>query len=253
MRFTGIDSARFNSTLQPSTDERFGKLGTRLRLIHVGRVDWIKRYDVLFAALEQVERRSPGRIGLVVIGSGSAACEQLVRTQANKANVLWIPQVANELIGPYYRACQVSVIASGNETSPLVVMEAMACGLAVVGPNAGGTGEMIRDRVTGLTFSDGDCFSLAEKLTELASNPVLVAQLSSNALCEAESFSVTEGARATVRRIERLVSDHRRTGARRRSRWQDLQGHFFFLFFALARLVGVIGVFVLHAFKKAQH
>lgn len=253
MRFTGIDSARFNSTLQPATDERLGKLGTRLRLIHVGRVDWIKRFDVLFAALEQAERRLPGRIGLVVIGSGSAACEQLVRFQSNKANVLWIPQVPNELIGPYYRACQVSVIASGNETSPLVVMEAMACGLAVVGPNAGGTGELIRDRVTGLTFPDGDSVSLAEKLTELASNSALVAQLSSNALSEAGSFSVTEGARVTVTRIERLLADHRRSGARKRSGWlHHLQGHFFFLFFAVARLIGVIGVFVLQALKKAH-
>ncbi len=54
-----------------------------------------------------------------------------------------------------------------------VVLEAMASGLVVVGTVTGGTGEILKDGETGLTFEAGDAGGLARQLGRLSRDPAL--------------------------------------------------------------------------------
>jgi len=53
------------------------------------------------------------------------------------------------------------------------VLEAMASGLAVIGTTTGGTGEVLVEGETGLTFRPGDAADLARQITRLAGDPAL--------------------------------------------------------------------------------
>jgi glycosyltransferase involved in cell wall biosynthesis len=59
-----------------------------------------------------------------------------------------------------------------------VVLEAMASGMAVLGTLTGGTGEILEDGVTGLTFPVGDSMALAEQIMRLSNDPQLWLTLS---------------------------------------------------------------------------
>ncbi len=82
------------------------------------------------------------------------------------------------------------VLASDAETFGLVLIEAMRAGTAVIGTNAGGVPEIIRDGETGLLFEPGDADGLARALARLANAPALCARLAAAGRVEAdERFS----------------------------------------------------------------
>ncbi len=68
---------------------------------------------------------------------------------------------------PYYQAMDIFVLPSLTETSSLVTMEAMACGLPVVVTPVGSIREYVKDGENGLVFARGDVRGLAEQLRVL--------------------------------------------------------------------------------------
>lgn len=69
--------------------------------------------------------------------------------------------------------CDVMVLATENETFGLVLIEAMMCGMCVVGSDSGGPLEIIDDGINGLLFKTFDADDLASKLKVLQENSEL--------------------------------------------------------------------------------
>jgi glycosyltransferase involved in cell wall biosynthesis len=59
----------------------------------------------------------------------------------------------------------------------MVIVEAMACGKAVIASNGGGASEIVQDHVNALTHEPGDDRALAARIHELATSPSLRARL----------------------------------------------------------------------------
>ena len=66
-----------------------------------------------------------------------------------------------------YGCFDVVVLTTYAETFGLVLVEAMKCGVAVIGTNAGGVPEIIEHGKTGLLYEPGDAAGLAECLSRL--------------------------------------------------------------------------------------
>jgi glycosyltransferase involved in cell wall biosynthesis len=82
----------------------------------------------------------------------------------------------------------VFVFPSRFEATPGVVLEAMACGMAVVASNVGGTVDVIHDGHDGLLRSPASPRSFAEALAALLADPVRAAELGRNAKATARRF-----------------------------------------------------------------
>lgn len=79
-----------------------------------------------------------------------------------------------KVMGPWYRAMDVVVNASVKpEGFGRTLLEAMACGKAVVGPNAGGIPEFVTHNENGLLYKMGDSRALAKAILRLLHDPVL--------------------------------------------------------------------------------
>jgi glycosyltransferase involved in cell wall biosynthesis len=67
------------------------------------------------------------------------------------------------------------VVHASTESEPfgLVIVEAMACGRAVIACDAGGAAELFENDVTALGHTPGDAAQLAERITQLAGDPDL--------------------------------------------------------------------------------
>lgn len=92
-----------------------------------------------------------------------------------------------EDLGRQMQAADLFVLPSLWEGLPLVLLEAMAAGCAVVGTDIAGIGEVLRDEVTGRVVPAGAAAPLAQALRELGADPARRAALAAAARSLVES------------------------------------------------------------------
>ncbi|MCH8801835.1 MAG: glycosyltransferase [Chloroflexi bacterium] len=73
----------------------------------------------------------------------------------------------------YYSAADFFVLPSLAEAFPLVLLEAMSCGLPVIATKADGTLAIVRDGYNGLVVEPGDVAGLASRLREMTADNTL--------------------------------------------------------------------------------
>jgi len=114
------------------------------------------------------------RLHLVLVGSGSPVFEQLQAQVASlglsgRVHLMGMRRdVPNLLAG-----CDLFALATEQEASGTVYVEAQASGLAVVGTDVGGVCEMFADGETGLLVPPHDEPALTEALRRLIDDPTL--------------------------------------------------------------------------------
>jgi glycosyltransferase involved in cell wall biosynthesis len=110
---------------------------------------------------------------LVIVGSGP----ELAKLETNRDRLglaedcVFIP--STPAVADYLRAFDIFVSSSRSEAFSNTILEAMACGRAVVGSRVGGTPELVGEDERGLLFRSGDEEDLAAKLTALIENEAL--------------------------------------------------------------------------------
>lgn len=108
---------------------------------------------------------------------------------AIKANieVVFTGYLDKEELRYLYSCSHVLVLPSYFEAFPMVLIEAMASGLPVIGSKAGGIVDVVEDGVNGFLFEKGSAVDLAEKLYLLLSDEGLRKKFSINARFAAET------------------------------------------------------------------
>jgi glycosyltransferase involved in cell wall biosynthesis len=82
-----------------------------------------------------------------------------------------IGTVPNAQIRRYYVAADLAILPSLKEATSITGLEAMACGLPLLGTNIGGIPDLIDDEGTGLLVDPGDPRALAAALCRLIADP----------------------------------------------------------------------------------
>lgn len=145
---------------------------TVFRVAYAGRFVPEKGLDTLMRA---IARLGPG-VELWLIGDGPqrAALQSLAQDLEIGERVRWVPPVSPEQM-PKLLA-QVNVVVLPSRTTPVwkeqfgrILVEAMACGVPVIGSDSGAIPEVVGD--AGLIFAEGDDEALAECLQYLAKSP----------------------------------------------------------------------------------
>ncbi len=173
-----------------------------VRLLSIGRLDWVKGYDRLLDAVAQAVRAGAD-LELHVAGDGPL--EIVLRQRAADlglgSRVQWLGgtfDVRDALAGAHLYAT-----ATRTETFGIALLEAMAAGLPVVAPAVGGLTDLVENGSSGwLATGDDDAAlvrSLAEALAALAADPGRRASLGAAAAARARTiFSPATMARATA-------------------------------------------------------
>jgi glycosyltransferase involved in cell wall biosynthesis len=151
--------------------------GDELRLIYVGRFVEKKGLHVLFRALARL-RGTGRRVRLSLFGDGplEALLRSLGRVYGLEDVLAWEGVVPREEIARRMREHDVLVMPSivtrdgDRDGVPNVVVEAMACGLPVVGSDAGSLPEVVNSE-TGWSFPAGNEVALAAAVEQLLAAP----------------------------------------------------------------------------------
>jgi glycosyltransferase involved in cell wall biosynthesis len=124
-----------------------------LRIAYLGRLDPIKGPDLLIRALRLLPE-VPVELhlcGVVQGAAGAAYLQQLKALAIGDARIAFLPAVSSDRIVSLLRDYHLLAVPSrGLETGPLVVLEAFAAGIPVMGSNLGGIAELVEHDVNGL-------------------------------------------------------------------------------------------------------
>ncbi|MGQ0434746.1 MAG: glycosyltransferase family 4 protein [Microthrixaceae bacterium] len=168
----------------------------------IGRVDPNKGVAVLVEALARVAAPLPAPhlavIGREHVGSSEGAGALRVEATARLGDrVRFLPP--RDDIPDVLRSIDVLVNASRHEPFGRTVLEAQACGVPVIGTDAGGIPEFVEDGCTGLLVPPFDETALSAALRRLLGDPALRARLSEAGADQARRrFSVEAQAAAAA-------------------------------------------------------
>ncbi|QNE34160.1 glycogen synthase [Leifsonia shinshuensis] len=222
--YNGIDLERWTPLHDADTARALGIDPDRPAIIFVGRITRQKGLPYLLRAA----RLLPPEVQVILCAGAPDTPEILAEVtglveglQAERDGVVWIDRLLpNDELRAALTASTVFVCPSIYEPLGIVNLEAMACGLPVVGTATGGIPEVIVDGVTGRlvpiqqlqdgtgTPTDPETFvrDLAAALTEVASDPERAARMGAAGRARAEAeFSWTAIAEQT-RAIYRSVT-----------------------------------------------
>ena len=164
-----------------------------------------KRLDRLLEAFACVRPSFPGT-RLLIVGSGATlpALQALRKKLALEDACVFAP--ANKDVADWMRAMDIFVLSSDTESFPNALLEAMACGCAVIGSRVGGVPELIEDGRSGLLFDTGDPSSLVDALTKLIQDARLRRKLGASAAVRACScFSLTRSVHCVQQVYEKVL------------------------------------------------
>jgi len=154
-----------------------------------------KGLDTLLKAFAQVKNLNPA-LELLLVGSGAMlpSLQSLARSLGIAERCRFEPATGD--VTPWLRAIDIFVLPSLSEALSNALMEAMACGCAVVASRVGGNPELALDGQTGLLFEKADAAGLAARLQLLIEDEALRRQLASaGARMIREEFSLDSAAR----------------------------------------------------------
>lgn len=164
---------------------------TEKRVIAVGRLDYQKGFDRLIKAWKMVQRS--GRFNdwkLDIFGQGE--WKDMLNRMINDYGIAGTASINSptKQIGDEYAKSSMLVMSSNYEGFPMVMIEAMACGLPVVSFDFKcGPKDIIDDGKNGIIVHDGDIEGLANAMMKLMDNLTLRRTMSENAKKVVDTYS----------------------------------------------------------------
>jgi D-inositol-3-phosphate glycosyltransferase len=209
----GVDLETFRPGDQALARARLGLPAHAPVLLFVGRIQPLKAPDILLRLAADLLERDPERyrdLTVVVVGgpSGTGLAEphhltDLARQLGVSERTRFVKPVGQNELAEWYRAADIALMPSYNESFGLVAVEAQACGTPVVAAKVGGLVTAVRDGESGLLVPGHDPADYATACARLLDYPGLLNRMRTGARKHAAEF----GWGATADRIVGVYSD----------------------------------------------
>ena len=177
------------------------------RVIAVGRLDYQKSFDRLIQVWEKVHQQMPDwRLDIFGQGEWQEILQGMIDKRGLQETVKLNGPTKN--IGQEYSESSMIVMSSHYEGFPMVMIEAMACGLPAVSFDFKcGPKDIIKEGENGLVVPDGDIDGLAKAMMTLMRDDELRRKMGENAKRVVETFSEAKVMDKWVRLYEETIAD----------------------------------------------
>jgi glycosyltransferase involved in cell wall biosynthesis len=149
-----------------------------VRVIMVGRLDAIKRHDLLLRALARLVDVPRWRASIVGDGPERGRLEELARSLGLDARVDFLGQ--RDDVPALLAGADIFALVSDSEGMSLSLVEALASGLPVIATTVGNNSELVKDGWNGVLLAPGDGAALEKALRALVTDDELRAALGAN-------------------------------------------------------------------------
>ncbi len=202
---SGVDTQVFQARPAAMARAELG-LDDGFWLAIVGGLHARKGHAVLLDALSRLDPARRAGVGLLIAGTGpeEARLRERARALGLAPMVRWLGEVAD--VGAVLSAADLVLQPSLAEGLGVAVLEAMACGRAVVASAVGGLSETIRDGREGLLVPPGDAGALAQALVVCIDGPERRIEFGAAGRARALEFSTARMAARTLSVYERALA-----------------------------------------------
>ena len=139
-------------------------------ITHVSNFREVKRVKDVVRVFARVRRAMPATLLMVGDGPERDDAERETRELAVAPDVRFLGKI--DTVAPLLQQSDLFVLPTQAESFGLAALEAMACGVPVVGSRAGGLPEVVEDGVTGILEPPGSVEAMGRRAIELLRDPV---------------------------------------------------------------------------------
>ena len=162
----GIDISKFKASTERSFDNMDVAIGSARSL------ERIYGLDVLLKAFKIVLEEIPGaKLRLAGDGPKYRNLSELARRLGIAKNVEFLGHIAQDDMPPFLRSIDMFIIPSREEAFGVAALEAMACGIPVIGSAVGGIIEVLRGGQCGVLVKPDNPDELSAAIIKLACDP----------------------------------------------------------------------------------
>jgi glycosyltransferase involved in cell wall biosynthesis len=158
------------------------------RVLYAGGIAPGKRVLDLVEAVARVPEASLRLAGGAPDPAYAAAVAGRIRSRGLEDRAALLGQLDTGQMLDEYRRAAVLALPSAQETSPMVIAEAMAAGVPVVATRVGGVPHLVEDGRTGFLVAVGDIDALARRVSELLGDERTRRSFAAAARSRAEQF-----------------------------------------------------------------
>lgn len=179
--YAGVDIEQFSIDTDPTFK------CDRPVILFVGRLDEGKGLHDLLKAKSRIGERAQ----LVLVGSGTIEGDLRAKAQSLgiQDDVVFVGSIPHDEIHHYYSSADIFCLPSYHEGFPIVNMEALASGCAVVSTNIDSIEEQLDDGKNALLVQPGDIDGITDAFERLLDEPCLKDRLIENGLERATELS----------------------------------------------------------------
>jgi N-acetyl-alpha-D-glucosaminyl L-malate synthase BshA len=157
-------------------------------LMHVSNFRTVKRVRDVIRVYAEVNREIPSVLVMIGDGPDRPAAEEEARMLGVENSVSFLGKL--DQIAPLLAAADLFLLPSASESFGLSALEALASGVPVIGTNAGGLPEVVRDGETGVLCGVGDIPGMAAAALEILQDRMRWSEMSKLGAADArERFS----------------------------------------------------------------
>lgn len=172
------------------------------RLGFVGRFTGQKNIHLLIEAASQLEN-----VSLLLVGSGPLKSELEKIAKKHKVKVKFLGNVPNHELPRLLNSCEAFIMSSGWEGMPKALLEAMACGLPVIGADAPGIRDIIKNGQTGILCKH-DVRDIRNAIKQIFDDKLLAKKIGNNARrFVLENFSLEKSIEKELELLRSLVQN----------------------------------------------
>jgi N-acetyl-alpha-D-glucosaminyl L-malate synthase BshA len=162
-----VDSQRFRPDPDSPLRKLFAEPGESV-LLHMSNFRPVKKIPVVIRTFADVAARMPARLLMVGDGPEHPLAESMARDLGLADRVRFLGQ--QERVERIFQIADLYLIPSEFESFGLSALEAMACGVPVIGARGGGLPELVVDGETGFLCDAGDAGAMGAAAIEILSD-----------------------------------------------------------------------------------
>ncbi len=179
-----IDTAQFNPKIKKCTCIR-KRPGTETAILHISNFRKVKRIPDVITVFKGISDKIPARLYLVGEGPETCIARDMVRDLKLTDKVEFLGLIYN--VAPIIVHADLLLQISDNESFGLTSLEALACGVPVIGTNGSGIEEAVSDKNNALLSKPGDTGKMIKDALTILTNSKKADTFSRNGIAWAKN------------------------------------------------------------------
>lgn len=170
----GIDSSFIQITQEAK------KRNPKIKIIFVGRMHPLKQVETVLEALKEFKEQIDFSIITIPFKDEMEYYKEIKQRFNSLGYTNWYENLSRDGVAKKINNSDILILPSKFEAAPLVILEAFALKVPVIGSDYIAIKEMVNHNVNGLIFKNGDVDCLKEQLDRIINEPELITKLSQN-------------------------------------------------------------------------